>query len=91
MRILAGLGIVSLKIAGMIISIISKIGSVFAGPFLVFVISCAVYCLVTSNWKSLVILVAIGGGTAMLFVVTGLLLGLIDVAKSRMHRTLKMR
>ena len=79
MKIMAGFGFVSLKIASMIISIISKIGSILAGPFLVFVIGCSIYCISTANWKSLLILAVIGAAVVAFFAALGLLLGAIDI------------
>ena len=86
MKIMAGFGFVSLKIASMVISIISKIGSILAGPFLVFVIGCSIYCIATANWKSLVILAVIGGAVIALFMFLGILLGVIDVGISGVKR-----
>ena len=79
MKIMAGFGFVSLKIASMVINIISRIGSILAGPFLVYVIGCSIYCIATANWKSLLILAVIGGIVVAFFAALGLLLGVIDI------------
>lgn len=89
MKIMAGVGFVSLKIANVIISIISKIGSILAGPFLVFVIGCGIYCVATTNWKSFLILTIIGGAVVSVFMLTGLLLGLLDIAQDRMKQVIR--
>ena len=79
MKVMAGFGFVSLKIASMVISIISKIGSILVGPLLVFVIGCSIYCIATANWKSLLIFGIIGSMVVVFFAALGLLLGAIDV------------
>ena len=89
MKILAGFGFVTLKIAGVLISILAKIISMFAGPFLVFVIGCGIYCAVTANWRSLVILAVIGGAVVVLFMLLGLLLGAVDIGINSAKRQLR--
>ena len=88
-KILAALGVVSLKTASIVLGIAAKIGSFLAGPFLVFVIGCGIYCVVTANWKSLVILAVIGGVVVILFMLLGLLLGAIDIGISGAKRQMK--
>lgn len=89
-KILAALGVVSLKTASVVLGIAAKIGSFLAGPFLVFVIGCGIYCAVTANWKSLVILAVIGGAVVVLFMLLGLLLGAIDIGISGAKRQMRL-
>ena len=89
MKIFAGLGFVSLKIVSVVLNVFTKIASILAGPFLVFVIGCGIYCAVTANWKSLVILAVIGGASVVLFMFLGLLLGAIDIGISGAKRQMK--
>ena len=39
-----------LKTASVIIEILAKISAILAGPFLVFVTGCGIYCTVTTNF-----------------------------------------
>ena len=87
--ILAALGVVSLKSVSVVLGIAAKIGSFLAGPFLIFVIGCGIYCAVTANWKSLVILAVIGGAVVVFFMLLGLLLGAIDIGISGAKRQMK--
>lgn len=82
-KVMATLGVIALKAAGVMITILTKIATILAGPLLIFVIGCGIYCAITSNWKSLVVLIAIGGAIMILFALAGLLLGLMDVAGTR--------
>lgn len=55
---------------------------------LVFVIGCSIYCIMTANWKSLMILAVIGGAVVILFMLIGLLLGVIDIGVNGAKRRL---
>lgn len=88
-KVMAAIGIVPLKTAGIIIEILAKVSSVLAGPFLVFVICCGIYCAVKANWQSLLILGLVGGGCVLFYVLTGLLLGAIDIAGAKISRFIR--
>ena len=88
-KIMAAIGIVPLKTAGIIIEILAKISSILAGPFLVFIICCGIYCVVKANWQSLLILALVGGGCVLFYVLVGLLLGAIDIAGAKMKRFIR--
>ena len=88
-KIMAAIGIVPLKTAGIIIEILAKISCMLAGPFLVFVIGCGIYCAVTAAWRSLIILAVIAGACVAFYLLIGLLLGAIDIAGNRMKTFLK--
>jgi len=77
-----------LKIIGSISRIIVEASTLVAGPFLIFVLGCSIYCIVKANWQSLLILALVGGGCILLYVLIGLLLGVIDIAGARMKRFL---
>lgn len=89
-KTLAALGVVSLKSASILLGLAAKIGSFLAGPFLVFVIGCGIYCAATANWKSLVILGIIGGMVVAFFAGLGILLGVIDVGIGNARRKMKL-
>ena len=72
-----------LKIASVIIELLAKISAILAGPFLVFVTGCGIYCVVTTNWTSLIILAVIAGTVVLVYVLIGIVLGLLDIAGSR--------
>ena len=72
-----------LKIASVIIELLAKISAILAGPFLVFVTGCGIYCVVTTKWKSLIILAVIAGTVVLVYVLIGIVLGLLDIAGSR--------
>ena len=78
-----------LKITGAISRIIVEVSALVAGPFLFFILGCGVYCIVTTNWKSLLILGLIAGAVYLLYIVAGLVLGLLEIADRRMGRFLK--
>ena len=88
-KIMAALGVVSLKSISIAMSVTAKVCSILTGPFLVFVIGCGIYCVVTTNWKSLLILTIIGGAVVSVFMLTGLLLGLLDIAQDRMKQVIR--
>ena len=88
-KIMAAIGIVPLKTAGVIIEILAKISCVLAGPFLVFVIGCGIYSTVTANWRNLIILAVVAGACIAFYLLVGLLLGAIDIAGSRMKTFLR--
>ena len=71
------------KTASVIIEILAKISAILAGPFLVFVTGCGIYCTVTTNWKSLIILAVIAGTVVLVYALIGIVLGLLDIAGSR--------
>ena len=73
-----------IKLVSAIIETATKISAVLAGPFLVFVIGCGIYCAVTANWKSLIILAAVAGVVILAYLFIGLVLGLLDMAGSRL-------
>ena len=85
-KIMAAIGIIPLKTAGIIIEILAKISCVLAGPFLVFVIGCGIYSAVTANWRNLIILAVIAGACITFYLLVGLLLGAIDIVGSKMKR-----
>ena len=85
----AVLGYVPLKMAGFIIDLFGKASSILAGPFLVFVIGCCIYSAVTAHWRNLVILVVVGGVCTAFYISLGLILGLIDIAGSRIKEFLR--
>ena len=89
MKIVAGLVFISLKITGAVITVLSKVASIIAGPFLVFIIGCGIYCGVIANWKSLIILAVIGGAVIILFMLIGLLLGAVDIGINGARRRLR--
>ena len=68
---------------------VAKISSILAGPFLVFIICCGIYCVVKANWQSLLILALVGGGCVLFYVLVGLLLGAIDIAGAKMKRFIR--
>ena len=86
---LAVLGFIALKMAGAVIQVLAKVSGILAGPFLVFIIGCGIYCAATSSWKSLIILVVIAGTVVAFYMLLGLLLGLVDIAGSGMLRHLR--
>ena len=73
------------KLASVIIETAAKISAVLAGPFLIFVAGCGIYCAVTANWKSLIILAAVAGAVILAYFLIGLVLGLLDIAGSRLR------
>ena len=72
-KIMAVPAIVGLKTAGIIIEILAKASCILAGPFLVFVIGCSIYC---------------AGACIGLYLLIGALLGAIDIAGAKMKRIL---
>lgn len=88
-KIMAAIGIVPLKTIGIIIEILAKISCVLAGPFLVFLIGCGIYCVMKTNWQSLIVLALAAGGVILFYVLTGLILGAIDIAGNRMKTFLR--
>ena len=77
-----GIGIV--KTASIVLSIIVKIASVVTGPLLVFVAGCSIYCGVVHEWRNLTILLMIGGIIVLFCILSGVVLGLLDIAVIRM-------
>ena len=88
-KAIAVIGIIPLKAAGIIIEFLAKASCILAGPFLAFIIGCAVYCLVKVDWQSLLILALAGGGCVLFYILTGLLLGAIDIAGAKMSRIIR--
>ena len=84
MILLAIPAMIVIKLVSVIIEIAAKISAVLAGPFLIFVIGCGIYCAVTTNWKSLIILAAVAGVVILAYLLIGLVLGLLDIAGSRL-------
>lgn len=84
MILLAIPAMIVVKLVIVIIETAAKISAVLAGPFLVFVAGCGIYCAVTTNWKSLIILVAVAGVVILAYLLIGLVLGLLDIAGSRL-------
>ena len=81
-------GIAAIRTAGILIELFGKISSLLAGPFLVFVIGCAIYSTCTSHWRDLAILAAVAGACTLFYLLLGLILGLIDIASDRMKQFL---
>lgn len=87
-KIMAAPAIAGLKTAGIIIEILAKASCILAGPFLVFVIGCSVYCAVTGSFLNLVILLVVAGACIGLYLLIGALLGAIDIAGAKLKRFL---
>ena len=87
-KIMAVPAIAGLKTAGIIIEILAKASCILAGPFLVFVIGCSIYSAVTGNFRNLAILLVVDGACIGFYLLTGLLLGAIDIAGAKMKRIL---
>ena len=85
-KIMAVPAIAGLKTAGVIINILAKMSCILAGPFLVFVIGCSIYSAVTGNFRNLAILLVVAGACIGFYLLTGLLLGAIDIAGRKMRR-----
>ncbi|MBO5520385.1 MAG: hypothetical protein J5973_01755 [Eubacterium sp.] len=77
------------KMVSVIIETAAQISAVLAGPFLIFVIGCGIYCAVTANWKSLIILAVIAGVVILAYLLIGIVLGLLDLAGNRMKRFIR--
>ena len=77
------------KLVSVIIETLAKISAVLAGPLLIFVIGCSIYCVVTANWKSLIILAAVAGVVILAYLLIGLVLGLLDIAGGRISRFIR--
>ena len=77
------------KLVSVIIETAAQISAVLAGPFLIFVIGCGIYCAVTANWKSLIILAVIAGVVILAYLLIGIVLGLLDLAGNRMKRFIR--
>ena len=88
-KILAVPGLISMKMAGLLITALGKVSSILAGPFLVFVIGCCIYSAFTGNWRNLAILAAVGGACVLFYLLIGLILGGIDIACSRMKNFIR--
>lgn len=88
-KIMAVPAIAGLKTAGIIIEILAKISCILAGPFLVFVIGCGIYSAVTGGWRNLLILLVIASVCILFYLLTGLMLGLIDIAAASISRFLR--
>ena len=86
---LALLGIILLKAIGATMNLFANLSSIVAGPFLVFILGFGIYYAVTANWKHVLILAIVGGVVLLLYMLMGLLLGLIDIAGERMVRFMK--
>lgn len=72
------------KLASVIIETAAKVSVLLVGPFLIFVAGCGVYCAVSANWKSLIILAVITGAVIFAYLLIGIILGLLDIACSRL-------
>ena len=77
------------KMVSVIIETAAQISAVLAGPFLIFVIGCGIYCAVTANWKSLIILAVTAGAVVFVYALIGIVLGLLDLAGNRMKRFIR--
>lgn len=88
-KIMAVPAIAGLKTAGIIIEILAKASCILAGPFLVFVIGCGIYSAVTGNVRNLIILAVVAGACIGFYLLTGLLLGAIDIAGAKMMNILR--
>lgn len=88
-KILAIPAVVILKMVGAMMSIISKIGAFIVGPFLIFAAGCSIYCIMTSDWKNLLVFVMLAGTVIIVFLMAGLILGAIDILGSRIGRFLR--
>lgn len=88
-KIMAVPAIAGLKTAGIIIEILAKASCILAGPFLVFVIGCSIYCAVTGSFRNLVILLVAAGACTGLYLLIGVLLGAIDIAGRKMKQFLR--
>ncbi len=88
-KIMAVPAFAALKTVGIIIEILAKLSCVLAGPFLVFVIGCGIYCAVRADWRGLIILAAVAGACVAFYLLIGLLLGAIDIAGSRMRQFIR--
>lgn len=78
-----------LKIIGTMSRIIVEASALVTGPFLIFVLGCGVYCIITANWKSLLILGLIAGAVYLAYILVGLALGLLEIAGNKMGRFLR--
>ena len=87
-KIMAVPAIAGLKTAGIIIEILAKMSCILAGPFLVFVIGCSIYSAVTGNFRNLVILLVVACACIGFYLLTGLLLGAIDIAGRKIRQFL---
>ena len=85
MTLLAIPVMIVVKMVSVIIETAAKISTVLAGPFLIFVIGCGIYCAVTANWKSLIILTVIAGAVVLVYALIGIVLGLLDFAGNRLQ------
>ena len=85
-KIMAVPAIAGLKTAGIIIEILAKVSCILAGPFLVFVIGCSIYCAVTGSFRNLIILLAVAGACIGLYLLIGVLLGAIDIAARKLRQ-----
>ena len=77
------------KMVSVIIETAAQISAVLAGPFLIFVIGCGIYCAVTANWKSLIILAVTAGAVVFVYALIGIVLGLLDLAGNHMKRFIR--
>ena len=78
--------IAGLKTAGIIIEILAKASCILAGPFLVFVIGCGVWCAVKTDWRELAILAVVAAACIAFYLLIGLLLGAIDIAGDKLRQ-----
>ena len=88
-KILAVIGYIPLRTIGLLMEILAKLSCYAAGPFLVFVIGCGIYCAVKTQWRDLAILAAVAGAVALFYVLAGLLIGLIGIAGDRVGRFIR--
>ena len=85
MTLLAIPAMIVVNMVSEIIETAAKISTVLAGPFLIFVIGCGIYCAVIANWKSLIILTVIAGAVVLVYALIGIVLGLLDFAGNRLQ------
>ena len=85
-KIMAVPAIAGLKTAGVIIEIMANASCILAGPFLVFVIGCSIYCAVTGSFRNLVILLVVAGACIGLYILVGVLLGVIVIAGRKLSQ-----
>ncbi len=89
-KILGIPAVAALKATGVLLAILIKLSAFLAGPFLIFTAGCGIYCIVTQDWKNLTVFMILTAATIVIYLLAGLVLGMLDIAGKRIGRFVRL-
>ena len=82
--------VAALKVTAALLTIFVKLSAFLAGPFLVFAVVCSTYCIVTQDWKNLLVFTVLAAAIIIIYLLAGLVLGMVDIARDRIGRFFRL-